>query len=293
MSIQAIDERRAPIVKSNLKWRMISFFMRTVGRTSRGIDLGYRYGFDSGVMLDKVYENRAEGKYLIGTLIDRIFLEAVGWRAIRARRELLKQILAKQLEEELAAQGDEPARPIVLADVAAGPGRYLLEMCWDLRAMGRDIERELSVICRDLSHEGLQRGEELAESFKLSNFRYEAGDAVDQASLATIEPRPDIVVVSGLYELFTSAATIKKSMDGIYRVLPKGGRLVFTTQVTHPQLDFIANVLVNRNGEPWVMVCRTVSEVEELAERAGFRVVSSQMEPVGLFAVTVCEKVRG
>lgn len=82
-------------------------------------------------------------------------------------------------------------------------------------------------------------------------------------------------------------------MSGIYRVLENGGRLVFTTQVTHPQLEFIANVLVNRNGEPWVMVCRSIKEVEAFAEEAGFRVVKSEMEPLGLFAVTVCEKFGG
>lgn len=285
----AVESRTEPGFTSNLKWRTLSFFMRTVGRTSSSIDLGYTHGFDSGVMLDKVYENRASGKYGIGTLIDWFYLRAIGWRAIRTRRQLLKRMLVEQLDE-LSRPGT--AR-LALADVAAGPGRYLLEMCRELRDLGHDIEQRLSVTCRDLSIEGVEKGKVLAQEFGLSNFHYETGDAVDAVSLGTIEPKPNIVVVSGLYELFTDANLIKRSMAGIRQTLRRGGRLVFTTQVTHPQLELIANVLVNRNGEPWVMGCRSVEEVEKYAEEAGFRVLKSEMEPLGLFAVTVCEKIGG
>lgn len=298
MNLVAVDMERAPARERRLKWRITSLLMRTVGRTSSGIDMGYLYGFDSGVMLDKVYENRASGKYLIGTVIDWFYLRAIGWRAIRARGQLLKRILLEQISELTArAAGSDAqkreARPLVLADVAAGPGRYLLEMCRDLRATGHGTAEELTVICRDLSPGATERGKVLAHEFGLDNVRHEAGDAIDPASLATITPRPDIVVVSGLYELFTDAALIKKSMEGIYRLLGEGGRMVFTTQVTHPQLEFIANVLVNRDGEPWVMLCRPISEVEALAEEIGFRVVKSEMESLGLFAITICEKIGG
>ncbi len=277
--------------RGNLKWRTLSLLMKTVGRTSSGIDMGYRYGFDSGVMLDKVYENRASGKYLVGALIDWFYLRAVGWRAIRARRDVLKRVLVRQIND-LATLRDGEGMQLTLLDVASGPGRYLLEMCDAMRTSGREVEREINVVCRDLSQNAVQKGDILARSFGLGNFRYETGDAVDFASLATVEPKPNVVVVSGLYELFTDADLIKQSMAGIYQILEPGGRLVFTTQVMHPQLEFIANVLVNRNGEPWIMVCRSTSEVEAFAQEAGFRVLGSEMEPVGLFGITVCEKGR-
>ncbi|KPC70949.1 hypothetical protein ADL35_36655, partial [Streptomyces sp. NRRL WC-3753] len=78
---------------TTLKWTAARTVLRTVGRASRGIRIGYRFGFDSGVMLDHVYENRARGVLGVGRLIDRVFLDAVGWRAIRARRELLSRVL--------------------------------------------------------------------------------------------------------------------------------------------------------------------------------------------------------
>jgi hypothetical protein len=79
-------------------------------------------------------------------------------------------------------------------------------------------------------------------------------------------------------------------MAGIHALLPPGGRFVFTTQVTHPQLELIANVLPNRFGEPWVMECRSVAEVEGYAGAAGFRDLVTRLEPHGLFAVTVGTK---
>ena len=266
---------------STLKWRLLSLLMRTVGRAGDGILIGYRRGFDSGAMLDYVYENRASGKLLIGPLVDRVYLDAVGWRAIRARKELLKSVLRREIEQVRAEK-----RPVVVLDVAAGPGRYLLDLCRELAGADGEAPDAVQIICRDLDAHGLELGSRRAKELGLANVRYELGDATDPASLATVEPRPDIVVVSGLYELFTDPEPLTRSLDGIHRILPPGGRLIFTTQVAHPQLELIANVLVNRAGRPWVMVCRSLDEVAGLARQSGFRVVGSELEPLGLFSVT-------
>lgn len=267
---------------SALKWQLMSRLMQTPGCTSTGIALGYQYGFDSGEMLDYVYENRPRGQFGIGVLIDWIYLNAVGWRGIRARKALLQ----RTLRLEIARQGGEA---VTLLDVAAGPGRYLLELCREQQAAGA-VGPALQVICRDLDAQGLAQGRERAAAQGVNNIRYELGDATDPRSLAAVTPTPQIVVVSGLYELFTDATLIQRSLRGIAAILPPGGTLVFTTQVRHPQLEFIANVLTNRHGEPWVMICRPLAEVEGFARAAGFEVVRSEMEPVGLFSVTVCRK---
>ncbi|HEX2221515.1 MAG TPA: class I SAM-dependent methyltransferase family protein, partial [Candidatus Limnocylindria bacterium] len=57
--------------------------LRTVGRLSAGIDLGFRAGFDSGLMMEYVYANRAQGRSPLGRLIDRAYLDAIGWQGIR------------------------------------------------------------------------------------------------------------------------------------------------------------------------------------------------------------------
>lgn len=60
--------------------------------------------------------------------------------------------------------------------------------------------------------------------------------------------------------------------------------------MVHPQLDLIANALTNREGKPWVMVCRTLKETEELARSTVFNFLRSTMEPLGLFGITACER---
>ncbi len=263
----------------SLKWGTLSLIMRTVGRASRGIDAGYRYGFDSGEMLDYVYENRARGRLLLGRIVDRLYLNAVGWRGIRNRRELLKGLVREAIERDRRA-----GQPTRILDVASGPGRYLLEV---LEEAG---DREVSAVCRDLDETGLRQGRELAGQRGLANVRHERGDAFDPASLATVDPPPNVVIVSGLYELFLDHERILTSLRAINGILRAGGTILVTTQVKHPQLDMIANVLPNREGLPWIMECRPTGLTERWLREAGFVVVASHTEPLGLFAVTVARK---
>ncbi|MFI6536734.1 class I SAM-dependent methyltransferase family protein [Nonomuraea sp. NPDC050547] len=245
-----------------MKWALMRLLMRTVGRTSRGIRIGYRHGFDSGTMLDYVYVNKAHGRPL-----DRIYLNSVGWRAIRARRDLLKEVI----RDEVSARA---GRALIL-DVAAGPGRYLQDVARE--------QPEAEVVCRDLAADGLRLGRELAKERGLANIRYERGDAFDPEPL----DRPaDIIVVSGLYELILDDETIRKSLARLRDLLAHDGVLIFTTQTRHPQLEFIANVLPNRDGRLWVMKCRSAEQLHTWAVEAGYADVVSRREKVGLFTVT-------
>ena len=48
--------------------------------------LGHETGFDSGSTLDYVYRNQPAGTGPLGRLIDRQYLESIGWRGIRQRK---------------------------------------------------------------------------------------------------------------------------------------------------------------------------------------------------------------
>ena len=96
--------------------------IRTLLRLSRGVRVGWATGFDSGESLDYVYENRPRGTSPLGRVIDRQYLGAIGWRGIRQRRVHLERLLGEAIARTHAA-----GRPVRLLDVAAGPGRYLLE----------------------------------------------------------------------------------------------------------------------------------------------------------------------
>ncbi|MFC8826748.1 class I SAM-dependent methyltransferase family protein [Streptomyces sp. NPDC057137] len=264
------------------RWAAMRALLGTVGRASAGIRIGYRHGFDSGSMLDYVYVNKAGGFPVVGHVIDRVYLNAVGWRAIRARRELLKDVLRKEIARHGGAGGADGDRGGVrVLDVASGPGRYLQDL------LAEYAPGTLHVECRDLDRAGLAQGERQAAERGLTGISYAYGDALEPARSS---PAPDIIVVSGLYELLLDDAVIATSVARLRGMLAPGGALVFTTQTHHPQLEFIANVLPNRDGILWEMKCRPVEQAEQWAGQAGFTEVTSRRESVGLFTVTTARR---
>ena len=282
--VQGAPVREARVSRS-LKWRALSLLMRTAGRLSDGIALGYARGFDSGDMLDYIYEDRARGKLLVGRLIDRIYLNAIGWRGIRNRRDLLKRLVRDEIARNRLA-----GRDTAIVDIASGPGRYLIEVLRDAGYGTAAPGCAVSALCRDVSATGIRRGRQIAQEFRVTNIRHERGDAFDPASIAVIEPRPNVVIVSGLYELFLDREMIARSLSALYDIAEPGAAIIVTTQVSHPQLDMIANVLPNRDGLPWIMECRPAGLTEQWLGAAGFQVSGSLTEPLGLFAVTVARK---
>src|SRR5947207_3508478 len=119
--------------------------MKTGGRLSKGIDLGWRSGFDSGLTLDYVYENRVQGSTPLGRLIDRNYLNSPGWRGIRERKKNLETLLRRVIEKTQAE-----GRPVRIVDIAAGGGRYLLETMRDLR------EIPMTAVLRDYKEENVE-----------------------------------------------------------------------------------------------------------------------------------------
>lgn len=256
------------------------FSMSTLGKLSEGISLGFKKGFDSGESLDYVYRNEARGSAIIGPMIDRGYLDAIGWRGIRQRRELLRAALKTAAESVRKA-----ALPLQLADIAGGAGRYLLDLLGSAEGAG------FSATCRDRSESALSCGRASAESLGLtSRITHEKGDAFDPASIATISPQPSIVVVSGLYELFPANDPLRRSLGALYALLPPGGWLLYTCQPWHPQVEMIARVLPNRDGEPWIMRRRSQGEMDSLVREAGFAKAAQWTDDFGIFTVAAARK---
>ncbi|MBK8285567.1 MAG: bifunctional alpha/beta hydrolase/class I SAM-dependent methyltransferase [Ahniella sp.] len=89
---------------------------------SKGLALGQKTGFDSGSTLDYVYCNQAQGVPLVGTLIDRTYLDSIGWRGIRLRKQNLQELLVLA-----AARLRTAGKPVHIMDIAAGHGRYVVD----------------------------------------------------------------------------------------------------------------------------------------------------------------------
>jgi esterase/lipase len=255
--------------------------MGTLGRLSEGIRLGFRTGFDSGESLDYVYRNEARGFPVIGSIIDRGYLDAIGWRGIRQRRELLRAAL-----QRAATEVRKDGLPLRVADIAGGAGRYLLDLLASKEGVG------FSATCRDRSESALGCGRASAESLGLSaRIVHEKGDAFDSISISTISPQPGIVVVSGLYELFPSNEPLRRSLGALHALLPVGGWLLYTCQPWHPQVEMIARVLPNRDGEPWIMRRRPQGEMDSLVREAGFSKAAQWTDDFGIFTVAAARKL--
>jgi alpha-beta hydrolase superfamily lysophospholipase/SAM-dependent methyltransferase len=253
--------------------------MWTLGRLSEGVRLGWRTGFNSGDSLDYVYEDRARGFSPIGKLIDRAYLNAVGWKAMRERQGVLEATLRKAIGAVLDA--GQPAR---IMDVATGRGRYVLDML--LEFQGKDV----SALLRDRSPYSLAEGGKLAHSLGLDNASFEQGDAFSTEELATITPRPNIAIVSGLYELFPDNDRILASLEGIAAAVEPGGYLIYTCQPWHPQLEEIARTCVDWDGEPWIMRRRSQAEMDELVRSVGFDKVDMGIDQFGISTVSIAQK---
>ena len=264
------DRLRAP---GAWQYALVKCIMKTVGRLSHGIRLGWRAGFDSGVMLDYVYENRPHG------LFDRQYLNSIGWRGIRQRKVNLENVL-----RDLCRQVHAAGKPVRILDIAAGAGRYVLETMRDLP------EIPLSAVLRDYKQENLDAARRLATELGVANVSIVPGDAFDRASLANITPKPTITIVSGLYELFPSNEPVMDSLRGLAEAVEPGGFLIYTNQPWHPQMEFIARVLRNREGRPWIMRRRTQAEMDDLVRTAGFEKVRQEIDQWGIFTVAMARK---
>ncbi len=265
-----------------LFWSAQRIFLKTIGRLSQGIRTGWSSGFDSGESLDYVYRNQPQGSTALGRLIDRIYLESPGWRGIRRRRIHLETLLTQAIQQTHAE-----GRPVRILDVAAGVGRYVLET---IAAMPRAVPIEAHL--RDWDARNLEQARELAQSLDLTQVAFTQADAFDRHSLAAVQPRPTIALVSGLYELFPDNAKVQRSLEGIAAALSEGGLLLYTNQPWHPQLDMIARALDNREGRPWIMRCRPQAEMDQLVRAAGFKRLELLTDDDGIFTVSLARRAR-
>ena len=280
------ERLRRPLRIFGLSWwrfTLTRWALATIGRLSHGIRLGWDAGFDSGRMLDYVYENEARGVGFLGRWIDRMYLDSPGWRGIRLRKAHLELMLHRGIDR-LHRQG----RTVHIMDIASGPGRYLLESLQD------EVLEGSTVRCRDRQESNLAQGRVLAETLGYgvqgARIIHEQADAFDLESYRGLDPAPNLVVASGLYELFADNATVMVSLHGIADALQDDGLLIYTNQIWHPDLELIARTLRNHVGERWVMRCRSQEEMDALVEAAGFEKVAMNIDHLGMFSVSLARR---
>lgn len=260
-----------------INFSLQKIMMRTLGSLSEGIKIGLRTGFDSGLSLDYIYENRARGSFLIGRIIDFFYINAVGWRGIRLRKVHMEGLL-----EKAVANVQSKGQPIRILDVAGGPGRYLLDFA------KKHQDKNIQILIRDNVQGNLDHGRKLAQQMGLNNVRYEPADAFSAQTLNGFSP--NIVIVSGFFELFGNNDQIQKCISHIAAESAPDAILLYTGQPYHPQQEMIARTLNNRDGQPWIMRLRSQAEMDELFRNAGFIKRDMSIDSYGIFTVSIAQK---
>ena len=250
-------------------------------KTSTGLKLGVDTGFDSGSTLDYVYENQARGTGIFGRFADRTYLNAIGWRGIRIRKQHIETLLGKA-----AALLRADSQAVRVMDIAAGHGRYALEAAITISAD--------HVLLRDYSELNVTGGRELIQKLGLANkAQFTLADAFDEQSIAVVTPKPTLAIVSGLYELFPENAPIQASLAGVHAALEAGGYLIYTNQPWHPQLELIARTLTShRQNKAWIMRRRTQREMDQLVANAGFEKIDQCSDTWGIFSVSLAKRIK-
>lgn len=249
---------------------------------SKGLKIGEDTGYDSGSTLDFVYRNTPESQNPLGKIIDRQYLNAIGWRGIRVRKQNIEHMLSKY-----ASKLTEAKQAVRIMDIAAGHGRYILD------AVEQLPKQPDSILLRDYSPINVQAGQEMIQQRGLAHIaKFVEADAFDTQSLAEVEPKPTLAVVSGLYELFSDNDLLRNSLAGLSQAIESQGYLIYTGQIWHPQQEFIARALTShRQGDAWVMRLRSQAEMDALVEQAGFKKVDQVIDEFGIFTVSVAQKI--
>lgn len=252
--------------------------LHTLGRHSKGIATGLQYGFDSGISLDYVYEHIPRGNNWIGKLLDGVYINSVGWKGIRIRKKNLTFML-QHITKDLHNQDKRP----VIFDVASGPGRYLFEL---QQRLGFPIQLYLN----DEDINCISRAQQIATQFDSRQTYFLNQNVFDLFNSDSFPKTPNIIVISGLFELYESNEPVLRLIDNLYDLLEEGGYLVYTGQPWHPQLKLIARLLNNRHGKRWIMRRRIQTELDGLIESTGFIKLTTETDDKGIFTVSCARK---
>lgn len=268
------------LVNKISKWEEISFktqkfLLKKLGWLSNGMDIGLKHGFNSGPSLDYIYKNKPRGKYFIGKLLDKFYLKQVGWKGIRERKENLLKLVRDKINSN-------SNREIKILDVAGGVGNYLF-----------DIKNEFphaKIVINEFKMENIALGEQIIRNNNWEDIVFTNYDCFLLETYDKIKFDPDIVIISGIFELFSDNKLLDNTIKGVSKILKENGCIIYTGQPYHPQHHQIAYVLNSYNGEDWIMRIRSQQELDNLFFSNGFSKKETLMDDNGIFTVSLVER---
>ena len=262
-----------PYSAKNLYYKLLAAFLGTFGRLSCGIDTGYTYGFDSGIIMNYIYDNRARGKLGVGRVLDRMFLDQVTCRAFRSIKQIQIDMIDRYLRER-----DE--KPTFIVDLASGKADYIYEIL-------KSSDGKLKVLLCDIAESSLRESRKTADKLGFADkVRFRQGDALDAGNLRRMEPNPDLLIEVGLYGIVHDDDVLRAHILDVGEIL-RPGAILFNVQTQNPQIESIARVLRNQHGERCVWHLRSAEKIVSWAREAGFRDPEIVMDPYNIYAVVM------
>jgi len=252
-----------------MQYAATRLLLNTVGRLSDGIRLGWRTGFDSGLMLEYIYENKPRGISPIGRLLDKQFISHDVWNGVRSRREFL----IGQLNEAINHY-DHP----LLFDFAAGLGSYLFAL----------PENRARIIAGDFEIEAVQAGKKKAERLNREDIHFQQANAFIKEELPT--QHADILVSSGFFDILVEETEIHQVLKNGSAITKPGARWVFTIQEHHPDLRLLKETMIDLHKKSWDLVPRSAEQLAKWAEDFGWRLEA--VERNNYFAVGTLVKEK-
>jgi len=275
-SIPSFQELQEPLPSwglKNLWYVLVSLLLRTFGTLSDGIRIGFRHGFDSGNIMNYIYDNNSSGSFYVGKAIDKAFLNQKTCKAFRAIKKIQKNFISNYLDERA---GEET----FIVDMASGKADYIYDV---LKEGGTNV----NVMLRDINENTLLESKNIAEQMGLTeNISYQKGNALDIESLKNISPKPNLVIEVGLYGIIHDDDQIRNHLIALKEILNPDA-LLFNVQTYNEQIELIARALVNQDGEPCVWHLRSAEQLIGWAQEAGFRDPEIIMDPYDIYAVVM------
>ncbi len=227
---------------------------RLLGRYSEGFRLIAEHGVTSGAVQEYAYRNQAQGRGVLGKVIDRMFLQVEAWDALRQHIQATRKIV-----EELLQRRESLGLTTTVLDIASGTAPYLREI-----ARGRH-DRGLTIVCHDRDPRKVTLGRELIRAEGLKCITFSVGDATDPSSYLTSRD-PDVILAINLFPWFEREEAIRKTLQLAHRSLAAGGCLVCST-LTRDR-PHLRRWQTGEFGKPPVL--RNVEKMSEWLTTTGF-----------------------
>ena len=229
------------------------------------------------LMIEHVYQNVGQGDGKFGELIDTFCLNRPASRAIRGRRRLLADQLAR-LTAPLAQQGNQ----ISIMNLACGPNRELFDFLSQC-----EYGSLIKALCVDIDTEALEYTNKNVDTFFHGADIKLMQENVIKWSLGRVKHRieqQDIIYSAGLCD-YLDDRLFKKLITRCYHHLKPGGTLILGNFDSHEDAVFMDRIL------RWELIYRNPDQLADLFTDTPFgtATILSEEEQVNLFALAVRE----